>query len=438
MAESSKKSGPGAEFGLGCFLIVFSGVFLIMNFIMAGNIDSDNCNISDSKNRQTKQCLTGLNIVCVMLLLYGFLGVSNFKMHLLDKSPTLLGIDNFFKWTMPLFGLVLLVLSIYLYTIINNLDCDEDTLTPIKSCSIGGMTMSSIFFIVSLILCYRYQRETDEEIIEKAKETSSKVFSISESKAVSITQIPEYDENIKILKKSIDLVDINTQIEYNDLIEKLELLKRHAKLRDYATQYYKNVIQPNLKNPDKQIDDINSLCITKNLGDIELNESDTKIMLKVIDSKLPGGTRFKDKLVDCENVKGLLPKEVKQKIEKQKVQDNEDNEHKLALKRLEIEKAEHQVAELREQTSLKLARMKAEADKSKAEARRLEAEAVKSEAEANSSERLVKPQINPVKQERNSTQIDSNIGLSDMYHYDMPSLERVDSRFRRHKNKKRN
>ena len=365
---------PGREFPIGCLLITFAVVFITMNIIMASNIDSEQCQISESQNRQTKQLLTALNIVCSILLLYGGLGVSNFKLHIFDKVP-ILGYDNFFKWVMPLFGIVLLICSIYLYTIILKLECQEDSLTPIKNCAVGCITMSSLFFVVSLYLCYQYQKETDEEIVEKSKEIASKVVSISESKAVSITQIPEYDENIKILKKSIELVDINTQIEYNDLIEKLELLKRHAKLRDYATKWYKDAIQPNLKNPNVQIDEINSLCEITSLGDIELNESDRKIMLKVIDSKLPSGTRFKDKLADCENVRELLPKVVEQKIEKQNLEDDEDKEHKSALKRLEIEKAEHQAAELREQSRLKLVRTNAEIRKLEAEA-----DAIKSEA----------------------------------------------------------
>jgi hypothetical protein len=406
---------PGREFPIGCLLITFAVVFITMNIIMASNIDSEQCQISDSQNRQTKQLLTALNIVCSILLLYGILGVSNFKTKIFDKVP-ILGYDNFFKWTMPLFGIVLLICSIYLYTIILKLDCQEDSLTPIKNCAIGGMTMSSLFFVVSLYLCYQYQKETDEEIIEKSKEIASKVVSISESKAVSVTQIPEYDENIKILKKSIELVDINTQIEYNDLIEKLELLKRHAKLRDYATKWYKDAIQPNLKNPNVQIDEINSLCEITSLGDIDLNESDKKIMLKVIDSKLPSGTRFKDKLVDCENVRQLLPKVVEQKIEKQNLEDDEDKQHKSALKRLEIEKAEHQAAELREQTKLNLVRMDAENRKLKAETLRSEAEAQKS---ANFSNRLKS----------------EDLGLNKLFGDSIPKLE-PESRFRRHRHRK--
>jgi len=283
----------------GLLLFLFGLIFIIINILIAWQL-SDSCNLSDSENKLTQHLLTIMNVLCGILMFIGiFIGLSFKYKHFLKDYFNLTddSLMWFYKYGNFFPAILFLVCSSYLLSIVNKLNCtDIDANSSIQQLCIGILVMSIIYFITACILFYNFHSETYEQIIEKADLVSKEVAGYTEESIKDIKLTDVYKSNIEDLNKALELVDINTNIDYNQKIQKLNKYINIAENRNYAKNIYKNIQGTKLENQLAQINQIVCNSTTH-------NEEEKVEMLKELNrlnSKLPK---------ECENA----PEEYKTK-----------------------------------------------------------------------------------------------------------------------------
>ena len=237
--EETKPNDNKIIFG-GIFLVVIALIILISLGFFGVNCDIDYCTISDSVNDQIVNTRSAIGISAGFLLLFGILHVSarTEKMKKIVHSTMFSG-----AWAnvlFPVLSLILLVSSIYLYTIVNekNFVCSDDTgttkskrnsrytsiTTPINI-MIG---MSVLLLISSIIVIYNFWKKTDEERLdeaEKAKASLSKIDDkvIGEAPVSLYKKLDEIELSLSQAKGLYDDELDNAQVE--NLIESVKLKK---------------------------------------------------------------------------------------------------------------------------------------------------------------------------------------------------------------------
>lgn len=271
-------------FAQGLLLFLFGLIFLILNIIIASNIDTY-CNLSISRDSSSTRLLGIMNGLCVILMIIGFIGMFSFKLKTYGSFFDL-NSDSFtwfYKYLSILIALIFLVCSIYLVSILQYLNCtDDDASTLIKNLSYGILTMSILYFIVTCVLFYNLHTETNEEIIEKAN-TVSNIVSSSVDSDIDFRKTDIYNDQIKTLEKALQIADIDSNIKYTDNIEKLNKNIVIAKLRYTSKELYKelqgkkledqeNIINHKVCDNSREYDEEQKLEILK-----ELNKLNSKL-----------------------------------------------------------------------------------------------------------------------------------------------------------------
>lgn len=297
----------------GLLLFLFGLIFLILNIIIAANIN-ENCLLLPSQENTTKSLLTTMNVLCAFLMIMGLLGIFNFKLKILDDDS----FTWFYKYGSFFPAITFLVCSLYLLSMVNKFDCNDlDANSTIKNLCYGIVIMSVIYFITTCVLLYNFHSETSEEIIEKADSVSKDVSLYTENDIKDIKLVNRYDYQIKTLEKALQVADIDRDIEYNKNIEKLNKYKDIAIKRHDAKEIYRTIQG---KKIDEQLPIINDkICQNKNYNE----EQKIEILkeLNKLNSKLPK---------ECENAP------VKEELKKSAV---ELAREKLELTKLEAERA---------------------------------------------------------------------------------------------------
>lgn len=295
----------------GLLLFVFGLIFLILNLIIA-NMMNSNCTLSPSQDNTTKKLLMSMNIMCGIIMALGMVGI-------VSRKYTGLGLNEnsfalFYKWLMPISALVLLVCASYLTSIVrsDNFVCvDQNANDSLKSQCWGIMTMSSLYFIITIVLLYQYHKQTDEEKkamldlqFEEAKKLADQVNGYAESSIKDIALVNKYQNEINILEKakSVGPLSIDQQLYYQDQIDKLHRFSEIAVVRNNAKVVYKQ-LQGNVSGSAQAEIIKQQIC-----DHTEISDDHKVIMLEEIKRLLPTSSKLKNMDVDCKLVKELSPK----------------------------------------------------------------------------------------------------------------------------------
>jgi hypothetical protein len=273
----------------------------------------------------------------------------NFKHKLLDDDS----FTFFYKYIAIMIGIINLVCSSYLISIINSFNCtDKNAISIINKSANGMLWMSILYFPVSVYLTYKYNKETDEDIISAAESVSKEVTSYNEDSVKDIRLVERYNDQIEKLEKAnaLEDLDLDIKIDYNHKIDKLRNLIYIANSRNTAKLLYLKIKNMKLEDQVKQIN--LEICDAVNYQPKE--KVDLLKEMNKLNNKL--------KQEECKDT----PQEFKTKTEKDILQEELDKieiENKIALSRAKSQaqiqslsrpQSQAQIQSLSQQSSPKL------------------------------------------------------------------------------------
>lgn len=304
-------------FWQGLLLLLFGLIFLILCVITLASIGQNCPDLTESTSKTSQNLIIAMIVPSLLIMGLGFLGILNFKHHLLDDDS----FTFFYKYIAIMIGIINLVCSSYLVSIINSFNCiDENAISTIKNTANGMLWMSILYFPVSVYLTYKYNKETDEDIINAAESTSKEVTSYNEDSVKDIRLVDRYKDQIEKLEKANSLVDLDTQIDYNHKIDKLRNLIYIANNRNTAKELYLKIKNMKLEDQVKQI----------NLEVCDAVDYEPKQKVDLLKEMNKLNNKLKQE--ECKDT----PQEFKTKTEKDRLQEELDKleiQNKIALSR---------------------------------------------------------------------------------------------------------
>jgi hypothetical protein len=336
-------------FWQGLLLLLFGLIFLILCVITLASIGQNCPDLEESSSKTSTNLIVAMIVPSLLIIGLGFLGMLNFKHKLLnDDSFTF-----FYKYIAIMIGIINLVCSSYLISIINSFNCtDKNAISIINNSANGMLWMSILYFLVSVYLTYKYNKETDEDIISAAESVSKEVTSYNEDSVKDIRLVERYNDQIEKLEKAnaLEDLDLDIKIDYNHKIDKLRNLIYIANNRNTAKLLYLKIKNMKLEDQVKQIN--LEVCDAVNYQPKE--KVDLLKEMNKLNNKL--------KQEECKDT----PQEFKTKTEKDILQEELDKieiENKIALSRAKSQaqiqslsrpQSQAQIQSLSQQSSPKL------------------------------------------------------------------------------------
>ena len=336
-------------FWQGLLLLLFGLIFLILCVITLASIGQNCTDLEESSSKTSTNLIVAMIVPSLLIIGLGFLGMLNFKHKLLDDDS----FTFFYKYIAIMIGIINLVCSSYLISIINSFNCtDKNAISIINKSANGMLWMSILYFPVSVYLTYKYNKETDEDIISAAESVSKEVTSYNEDSVKDIRLVERYNDQIEKLEKAnaLEDLDLDIKIDYNHKIDKLRNLIYIANSRNTAKLLYLKIKNMKLEDQVKQIN--LEICDAVNYQPKE--KVDLLKEMNKLNNKL--------KQEECKDT----PQEFKTKTEKDILQEELDKieiKNKIALSRAKSEaqiqslsrpQSQAQIQSLSQQSSPKL------------------------------------------------------------------------------------